>query len=216
MILVEPQLRCPLIILKNNVFEHLLFCFNILFTLGSFVWIPNKIFFMLCTTWRALRVNYHACKTQAVMFSPQANSVSCSHSAEPQLKGIVTRLYSQHGYYLQMLPDGTMDGIRDENSCFCECVCVCTWSFPLIIHTWNAQRDPWLVSSGKPHCYLLCRVCACPWPLDGHIKNFCCPHHSFSSSLSLLTHVSVCLSVVINLRAQCWHVSGVWGLRPGV
>lgn len=57
------------------------------------------------------------------MFSPQANSVSCSHSAEPQLKGIVTRLYSQHGYYLQMLPDGTMDGIRDENSCFCECVC---------------------------------------------------------------------------------------------
>ncbi|XP_065146703.1 fibroblast growth factor 11 [Paramisgurnus dabryanus] len=37
---------------------------------------------------------------------------------EPQLKGIVTRLYSQHGYYLQMLPDGTMDGIRDENSCF--------------------------------------------------------------------------------------------------
>ncbi|KTF95522.1 hypothetical protein cypCar_00026556 [Cyprinus carpio] len=37
---------------------------------------------------------------------------------EPQLKGIVTRLYSQHGYYLQMLPDGTMDGTRDENSCF--------------------------------------------------------------------------------------------------
>uniref|UniRef100_A0A8C1QHH2 Fibroblast growth factor n=1 Tax=Cyprinus carpio TaxID=7962 RepID=A0A8C1QHH2_CYPCA len=37
---------------------------------------------------------------------------------EPQLKGIVTRLYSQHGHYLQMLPDGTMDGTRDENSCF--------------------------------------------------------------------------------------------------
>lgn len=41
-------------------------------------------------------------------------------SAEPQLKGIVTRLYSQHGYYLQMQPDGTMDSTRDENSSFCK------------------------------------------------------------------------------------------------
>ncbi|XP_061558726.1 fibroblast growth factor 11 [Phycodurus eques] len=37
---------------------------------------------------------------------------------EPQLKGIVSRLYSQHGYYLQMQPDGTMDGTRDESSLF--------------------------------------------------------------------------------------------------
>uniref|UniRef100_A0AAY3ZY47 Fibroblast growth factor n=1 Tax=Denticeps clupeoides TaxID=299321 RepID=A0AAY3ZY47_9TELE len=37
---------------------------------------------------------------------------------KPQLKGIVTRLYSQHGYYLQMLPDGTLDGTRDESSSF--------------------------------------------------------------------------------------------------
>ncbi|KAI5624553.1 fibroblast growth factor 11 [Silurus asotus] len=37
---------------------------------------------------------------------------------EPQLKGIVTRLYSQHGFYLQMQPDGTMDGTRDETSSF--------------------------------------------------------------------------------------------------
>lgn len=44
--------------------------------------------------------------------------------AEPQLKGIVTRLYSQHGFYLQMQPDGTMDSTRDESSSFCECVCV--------------------------------------------------------------------------------------------
>ncbi|XP_053297534.1 fibroblast growth factor 11 isoform X2 [Pleuronectes platessa] len=36
----------------------------------------------------------------------------------PQLKGIVTRLYSQHGYYLQMQPDGTMDSTRDESSSF--------------------------------------------------------------------------------------------------
>ncbi|XP_026228074.1 fibroblast growth factor 11 isoform X1 [Anabas testudineus] len=37
---------------------------------------------------------------------------------EPQLKGIVTRLYSQHGYYLQMQPDGTLDSTRDESSAF--------------------------------------------------------------------------------------------------
>uniref|UniRef100_A0A8C8F5Z6 Fibroblast growth factor n=1 Tax=Oncorhynchus tshawytscha TaxID=74940 RepID=A0A8C8F5Z6_ONCTS len=36
----------------------------------------------------------------------------------PQLKGIVTRLYNRHGFYLQMLPDGTMDGTKDESSSF--------------------------------------------------------------------------------------------------
>ncbi|CAL1573789.1 unnamed protein product [Knipowitschia caucasica] len=37
---------------------------------------------------------------------------------DPQLKGIVTRLFSQHGYYLQMQPDGTVDSTRDEGSSF--------------------------------------------------------------------------------------------------
>uniref|UniRef100_A0A3Q3D1R7 Fibroblast growth factor n=1 Tax=Hippocampus comes TaxID=109280 RepID=A0A3Q3D1R7_HIPCM len=37
---------------------------------------------------------------------------------EPQLKGIVSRLYSQHGYYLQMQPDGTIDSTRDESTQF--------------------------------------------------------------------------------------------------
>ncbi|XP_036409541.1 fibroblast growth factor 12a isoform X1 [Megalops cyprinoides] len=37
-------------------------------------------------------------------------------STEPQLKGIVTRLFSQQGFYLQMQPDGTIDGSKDENS----------------------------------------------------------------------------------------------------
>ncbi|XP_031415511.1 fibroblast growth factor 12a isoform X2 [Clupea harengus] len=35
---------------------------------------------------------------------------------EPQLKGIVTRLFSQQGFYLQMKPDGAIDGSKDENS----------------------------------------------------------------------------------------------------
>uniref|UniRef100_A0A803VU89 Fibroblast growth factor n=1 Tax=Ficedula albicollis TaxID=59894 RepID=A0A803VU89_FICAL len=39
-----------------------------------------------------------------------------SNSPEPQLKGIVTRLFSQQEYFLQMHPDGTIDGTKDENS----------------------------------------------------------------------------------------------------
>ncbi|KAF7235832.1 Fibroblast growth factor 12 [Varanus komodoensis] len=35
---------------------------------------------------------------------------------EPQLKGIVTRLFSQQEFFLQMHPDGTIDGTKDENS----------------------------------------------------------------------------------------------------
>ncbi|XP_058600699.1 fibroblast growth factor 12 isoform X5 [Onychostoma macrolepis] len=35
---------------------------------------------------------------------------------EPQLKGIVTRLFSEQGYYLQMQPDGIVNGTKDENS----------------------------------------------------------------------------------------------------
>ena len=41
-------------------------------------------------------------------------------STEPQLKGVVTRLYCRHGFYLQMLPDGTMEGTKDEGSSFCK------------------------------------------------------------------------------------------------
>ncbi|XP_061596018.1 fibroblast growth factor 11 [Cololabis saira] len=37
---------------------------------------------------------------------------------EPQLKGIVSRLYSQHGYYLQVQPDGTIGSTKDESSSF--------------------------------------------------------------------------------------------------
>lgn len=36
--------------------------------------------------------------------------------ADPQLKGIVTRLYCRQGYYLQMNPDGSLDGTKDDSS----------------------------------------------------------------------------------------------------
>ncbi|XP_055501782.1 fibroblast growth factor 12a [Leucoraja erinacea] len=35
---------------------------------------------------------------------------------DPELKGIVTRLFSQQGFYLQMQPDGSINGTKDENS----------------------------------------------------------------------------------------------------
>lgn len=36
--------------------------------------------------------------------------------SEPQLKGIVTRLFSEQGFFLQMMPDGAIGGNKDENS----------------------------------------------------------------------------------------------------
>uniref|UniRef100_A0A674MTU7 Fibroblast growth factor 14 n=1 Tax=Takifugu rubripes TaxID=31033 RepID=A0A674MTU7_TAKRU len=35
---------------------------------------------------------------------------------EPQLKGIVTRLFCRQGFYLQMGQDGSLDGTKDDNS----------------------------------------------------------------------------------------------------
>uniref|UniRef100_A0A8C1INT7 Fibroblast growth factor 12b n=1 Tax=Cyprinus carpio TaxID=7962 RepID=A0A8C1INT7_CYPCA len=43
---------------------------------------------------------------------------------ESQLKGIVTRLFSEQGYYLQMQPDGTVGGTKDENSDYSESLSV--------------------------------------------------------------------------------------------
>ncbi|ETE64056.1 Fibroblast growth factor 13, partial [Ophiophagus hannah] len=37
---------------------------------------------------------------------------------EPQLKGIVTKLYSRQGYHLQMQADGTIDGTKEEESTY--------------------------------------------------------------------------------------------------
>ncbi|KAM3868893.1 fibroblast growth factor 13-like [Diretmus argenteus] len=37
---------------------------------------------------------------------------------EPQLKGIVTRLSNRQGFQLQMQPDGTIDGTKDEDSTY--------------------------------------------------------------------------------------------------
>lgn len=39
-----------------------------------------------------------------------------SSHQEPQLKGIVTRLFSEQGFFLQMQPEGAISGTKDENS----------------------------------------------------------------------------------------------------
>ncbi|XP_054851185.1 fibroblast growth factor 11 isoform X2 [Eublepharis macularius] len=39
-------------------------------------------------------------------------------ASEPQLKGIVTRLFCRHGYYLQAHPDGRIDGTREDANGF--------------------------------------------------------------------------------------------------
>ncbi|KAB1284122.1 Fibroblast growth factor 12 [Camelus dromedarius] len=57
----------------------------------------------------------HLEKCDQGSLAPTVFRVSSVH-LEPQLKGIVTRLFSQQGYFLQMHPDGTIDGTKDENS----------------------------------------------------------------------------------------------------
>ncbi|XP_048380195.1 fibroblast growth factor 11-like isoform X1 [Stegostoma tigrinum] len=37
---------------------------------------------------------------------------------DPQLRGIITRLYCQVGYYLQLVPDGGLDGTKEEMSTY--------------------------------------------------------------------------------------------------
>ncbi|EPY72981.1 hypothetical protein CB1_060782072 [Camelus ferus] len=45
-----------------------------------------------------------------------AGSENGKSEKNPQLKGIVTRLYCRQGYYLQMHPDGALDGTKDDST----------------------------------------------------------------------------------------------------
>ncbi|XP_061684438.1 fibroblast growth factor 12-like isoform X1 [Syngnathoides biaculeatus] len=55
-------------------------------------------------------------KTSAEAGGDDGDVVGESRRPEPQLKGIVTRLFSEQGFFLQMQPDGTISGNKDENS----------------------------------------------------------------------------------------------------
>lgn len=54
--------------------------------------------------------------------------------AEPQLKGIVTKLYSRQGYHLQLQADGTIDGTKDEDSTYSKWLHVIDFGFFLFIY----------------------------------------------------------------------------------
>ncbi|KAI4882151.1 hypothetical protein NFI96_004384 [Prochilodus magdalenae] len=41
---------------------------------------------------------------------------------KPQLKGIVTKLYSRQGFHLQLQADGTIDGTKEEDSSYGWCL----------------------------------------------------------------------------------------------
>ncbi|XP_077467880.1 fibroblast growth factor 12-like isoform X1 [Stigmatopora argus] len=51
-----------------------------------------------------------------VRFCSSGKKKPVRRKPEPQLKGIVTRLFSEQGFFLQMQPDGTISGNKDENS----------------------------------------------------------------------------------------------------
>ncbi|KAB0406865.1 hypothetical protein E2I00_003020 [Balaenoptera physalus] len=44
--------------------------------------------------------------------------LAAGRGTKPQLKGIVTKLYSRQGYHLQLQADGTIDGTKDEDSTY--------------------------------------------------------------------------------------------------
>ncbi|KAG5263364.1 hypothetical protein AALO_G00264040 [Alosa alosa] len=50
----------------------------------------------------------------------QATLKESSEPEEPQLKGIVTKLYSRQGFHLQLQADGTIDGTKEEDNGYSE------------------------------------------------------------------------------------------------
>lgn len=65
--------------------------------------------------------------------------MSLSPSPEPQLKGIVTKLFCRQGFYLQANPDGSIQGTPEDSSSFSEGGARC-W--------WEAVKGPLITSSG--------------------------------------------------------------------
>ncbi|XP_038673066.1 fibroblast growth factor 12a isoform X3 [Scyliorhinus canicula] len=73
----------------------------------------------LCLTWHQNRAHYSVapgCWKDFRIWLVSSVWLLLSICTDPQLKGIVTRLFSQQGFYLQMQPDGSINGTKDENS----------------------------------------------------------------------------------------------------
>uniref|UniRef100_A0A8C4QRV6 Fibroblast growth factor n=1 Tax=Eptatretus burgeri TaxID=7764 RepID=A0A8C4QRV6_EPTBU len=63
--------------------------------------------------------NRHRLKSAVVIYDAGSGGLVCRRlCTEPQLKGIITRLYSRQEYFLQIQTDGTIDGTKEEESNF--------------------------------------------------------------------------------------------------
>uniref|UniRef100_A0A8C2CSI8 Fibroblast growth factor n=1 Tax=Cyprinus carpio TaxID=7962 RepID=A0A8C2CSI8_CYPCA len=72
-------------------------------------------------------------------------------SKYPQLKGIVTRLYCRQGYYLQMNPDGSLDGTKDDssNSLLFNHIPVDFW----VVAIQSVKKGLYIAMNGEGHLY---------------------------------------------------------------
>uniref|UniRef100_A0A8C1LU00 Fibroblast growth factor n=1 Tax=Cyprinus carpio TaxID=7962 RepID=A0A8C1LU00_CYPCA len=70
---------------------------------------------------------------------------------DPQLKGIVTRLYCRQGYYLQMNPDGSLDGTKDDssNSLLFNHIPVDFW----VVAIQSVKKGFYIAMNGEGHLY---------------------------------------------------------------
>jgi len=50
--------------------------------------------------------------------SPLSPNMCYVNFTEPQLKGIVTKLYSRQGFHLQLQADGTINGTKEEDNSY--------------------------------------------------------------------------------------------------
>lgn len=67
---------------------------------------------------------------------------------EPQLKGIVTKLFGRHGYYLQVHPDGSIDGTREDTNGFSKEGGAClAWGVLALFCAWRGNLLPQSIHS---------------------------------------------------------------------
>lgn len=83
------------------------------------LWFSNSHFLAFTSCGFVLNVLLHLmqCVVGCPPFPPLPK-LCCLNSTEPQLKGIVTKLYSRQGFHLQLQADGTIDGTKEEDNSY--------------------------------------------------------------------------------------------------
>lgn len=81
---------------------------------------------------------------------------------EPQLKGIVTKLYSRQGFHLQLQADGTIDGTKEEENGYSKSL----WKVFVQMFTGSSVQDRW-PKTGPLLCFSA-RLCRSQ---SGHLLN---------------------------------------------